>query len=135
VLFNRYWNPDIDLDQQTIVPAPPFSQPAEVSGPLRWIAMLSGQVDCDICGSTGVHNAESALKLLIAGAKTVQVCSVLYQKGIPFLADIIKDLHVWLESHHHSHISEIRSTMVATSPKEMALWGRTQFMKYYSELE
>ena len=135
VLFNRYWSPDIDLDHRRIVPAPPFSQPSEISVPLRWIAMMSDQVECDLCGSTGVHDAESALKLIMAGAKTVQLCSVLYQKGISYLADIIRNMEHWLEQHEYSHVSEIRSTMRAISPKEMAEWGRTQFMKYYSELE
>jgi dihydroorotate dehydrogenase (fumarate) len=135
VLFNRYWSPDIDLEQRTIVPAPPFSQPSEISGPLRWIAMMSDQVDCDLCGSTGVHDARSALKLIAAGAKTVQVCSVLYLKGVSFIAELTRDMNAWLEQHQYSHVSEIRSTMGAVSPKEMAVWGRTQFMKYYSELE
>lgn len=135
VLFNRYWSPDIDIEKQAIIPAQPFSSPSEISLPLRWIAMLSDFVDCDLCGSTGVHDANAAIKLIFAGAKTVQMCSALYQNGISYLNQIVKDMNYWLDQHKYTHIDEIRGKMGSKSQKEMEVLGRAQFMKYYSELE
>lgn len=135
VLFNRYWSPDIDIEKQSIVPAQPFSNPSEIALPLRWIAMLSDSVECDLCGSTGVHDADAAIKLILAGAKTVQVCSALYQNGISYIEEIVQGMDRWLDQHAHTHIDEVRGKMGSKSHKEIEIWGRAQFMKYYSELD
>ena len=135
VLFNRFWSPDIDVDKSTIVPASPFSAPAELSLPLRWIALLSDQVDCDLCGSTGVHDHEAVIKLIMAGAQTVQVSSILYKNGIAHLKTILQGMHDWLDGHQHAHIDEIRGMMSSKSDQETKIWGRAQFIQYYSELE
>ncbi|MBN2103870.1 dihydroorotate dehydrogenase-like protein [bacterium] len=135
VMFNRYWNPDIDIEGQVIVPASSFSSSKELYTPLRWIAMISNRITCDICGSTGVHDSNAAIKLIMAGAQTVQVCSILYQKGISYLSTLIQGVHKWLDDHEYSHIHQIRKIMGQKSQKELDKWGRVQFMKYYSELE
>ena len=84
VMFNRFYEPDIDINKMEIIPASIFSKQDERRYVLRWIAMASAQdIKIDISASTGVHSGEDAIRYLLAGADTVQVCSVLYQKGIP----------------------------------------------------
>jgi len=135
VMFNRYWKPDIDIEKLEITSADPFSLPEELYHSLRWIAMLSYKAGCDICGSTGVHDSKAVIKLIMAGAQTVQVCSILYQKGISHISTIIQGIQKWMEIHGYAHIHEIRGIMSSKSRKEIQKWGRTQFMKYYSELD
>lgn len=135
VMFNRYWNPDIDIDKKAIIPARPFSSPRELSTPLRWIARLSEGVDCDICGNTGVHDSDAALKLMMAGARTVAVCSILYEKGISHLSPLIQGIHDRMKGLGCTRIDEIRGIMGSKYQNERVEWSRTQFMKYYSELE
>lgn len=81
VLFNRFYSPDIDIERFELKASNVFSSPAELAISLRWIAMLSGQVHCDLAASTGIHDGKAVIKQLLAGAKAVQVASVLYKKA------------------------------------------------------
>ena len=81
VLFNRFFSPDIDIENFEIKTSNVFSHPSELAMPLRWIAMLSHQVKCDLAASTGIHDGHAAIKQLLVGAKAVEVASVLYKKG------------------------------------------------------
>ena len=88
VLFNRYFRPDIDINRMALTSAGIYSDPSEISTPLRWIALLSGMVDCDLAGSTGVHDSEGAIKMLLAGAAAVQVVSSLYKGGVTHATEL-----------------------------------------------
>ena len=135
VLFNRYYSPDIDIEKLEVTSGSHFSLPDEASIPLRWIGILADNVSCDISATTGIHTAKDALKLLMVGATTVQVCSTLYKNGIDYLGTLLEDLESWMESHNHSSINEIRGILSSKSKEEQKLFSRTQYMKYYSGLE
>jgi dihydroorotate dehydrogenase (fumarate) len=97
VLFNRYYSPDIDLSNFTVVPGNIFSNPYEYSLPLRWTAVLADRVTCDIAATTGIHDGEAAVKMLLAGARAVQICSVIYQKGSSQIGKILKQMDNFMQ--------------------------------------
>ncbi len=135
VMFNRYYSPDIDIEKLEVTSGSHFSSPDEASIPLRWIGILADNVSCDISATTGIHTAKDALKLLMAGATTIQVCSTLYKNGIDYLGTLLEEMKSWMKSHNHSNINEIRGILSSRSKEEQKLFSRTQYMKYYSGLE
>ena len=133
VLFNRFYEPDIDVKKMEIVPASVFSSANERRYVLRWIAMTSAQdIKIDISASTGVHTGDDAVRYLLAGAKTVQVCSVLYQKGISYLNTLKQELTEWMSENSYNNIDEFRGKLNWRNYEKPAVFERTQFMKYFS---
>jgi dihydroorotate dehydrogenase (fumarate) len=133
VMFNRFYEPDINIDKIDIVPASIFSTESERRLVLRWIAMTSAQdFKIDISASTGVHSGADAIRYLLAGANTVQVCSVLYDKGIPYLKDMNNKIEMWMDKKGFSSISEFRGKLNSRNYKNPVVYERTQFMKYFS---
>jgi dihydroorotate dehydrogenase (fumarate) len=135
VFFNRFYSPDIDIDKFEITTNHLFSSPAEMSQTLRWVAMLSDRVHCDIAASTGVHDGESVIKLLLAGAKAVQVASVLYQKGFGHIDVMLKDIEQWMNKHKFDNTSGFIGRMSIREVKNPAAFERVQFMKDFSSIE
>ncbi len=135
VLFNRFFSPDIDINNFEVKSSNVFSSPADLAQSLRWAAMLSNKVDCDISSSTGVHNGEAAIKLLLAGASTVQVASVLYKKGLKEISIILNDIEEWMNAKDFSNIDDFRGKMSVKTAENPAAWERVQFMKYFSGIE
>lgn len=129
VLFNRFYPFDIDVEKMKITPGPPLSTPSELSNSLRWVSILSGFVTCDIAASTGVHDGQAVIKQLLAGADAVEVCSVLYQKGVDHLANIVSEVEDWMEKHGHTAVSDFRGTMSREMSSNPAAHERVQFMK------
>ncbi|MBN2322139.1 MAG: dihydroorotate dehydrogenase-like protein [Spirochaetes bacterium] len=132
VLFNRYWSPDIDLDEMAVSSGNVYSSPEEITVPLRWIGLISNLVECDISATTGVHDGNGVIKLLLVGATTVQVCSALYLKGIEHIGDIVSRADAWLDAHGYASVKEIRGLLGPKSEEERRVFGRAQFMKYYT---
>ncbi|MCE5304128.1 dihydroorotate dehydrogenase-like protein, partial [bacterium] len=97
VLFNRTYNPDIDLDSMKLVPAKIFSSDWEYILPLRWIALLSGRVNIDLSASTGIHTSDEVIKLILAGAKTTQIVSAIYKYGPMHIEKVINGVTDWME--------------------------------------
>ena len=111
VLFNRTYSPDININTMQITTTNVFSSPQEVAHPMRWIALLSGKSHCDLAGSTGVHDGEAAVKLLLAGASAVQVCSVLYKKKFTVIAEINTFIENWMKQHNFKSIDDFKGKM------------------------
>ncbi|HEY5470677.1 MAG TPA: dihydroorotate dehydrogenase-like protein [Bacteroidales bacterium] len=133
VLFNRFYEPDIDINKMEVVPAAIFSSANERRYVLRSVAMASAQdINIDISASTGVHSGEDVIRYLLAGADTVQVCSVLYQKGMPFLKTMNKELTDWMTKHNFKNINDFRGKLNWKNYEKPAIFERTQFMKYFS---
>ena len=133
VLFNRFYEPDIDINKMEIVPASIFSNEGERRNVLRWIAMASAQdIKIDISASTGVRNGEDIVRYLLAGANTVQVCSVLYEKGIPFLKTMNQQIQAWMSANNFKNIDEFRGKLNWHNYEKPAVFERSQFMKYFS---
>jgi dihydroorotate dehydrogenase (fumarate) len=136
VMFNRFYEPDIDTDKMSIVPAPIFSTNQDMRYVLRWIAMASAQdIKIDISASTGVHSGNDAVKYLLAGASSVQVCSVLYEKGISYLSSMNQQIEEWMSAKGYKSISEFRGKLNLHNYNKPAVFERTQFMKYFSSTD
>jgi dihydroorotate dehydrogenase (fumarate) len=133
VLFNRYFSLDIDIDREEIISAGVYSNPQDIIMPLRWISILSGKVDCELIGSTGVHSAESAIKMLLAGADSVQVVSSIYKNGPQYIQTINKGIAEWMKQKGYAKISDFRGNLSQTSADKPELFERVQFMRYFSD--
>jgi len=132
VLFNRYYRPDIDINKMELTSAGVLSEPGEISTPLRWIALLSGMVECDLAGSTGVHESEGAIKMLLAGAAAVQVVSSLLKGGPKHATEIISGIETWMEKNSFSSLDDFRGRLSFKLDDDHSAFERIQFMKYYS---
>ncbi len=133
VMFNRFYEPDIDLDRIDIIPAPVFSKEEEMRYVLRWIGMASAQdIKIDISASTGVHSGKDAIKYLLAGANSVQVCSVLYKNGMNFLQTMNRQIEEWMETKGFGSVSDFRGRLNYRNYTKPVVYERTQFMKYFA---
>lgn len=135
-LFNRFYEPDINLEKMDFVSSEVFSTSNDLRHTLRWIGIVTDKVEhVDISGSTGVHSAEAAMKLMLAGATTVQVCSVLYKNGIDHLKTMIDDFNKLAEKYNFNTIEDIKGKMNYGNIKNSAIYERAQFMKYFSSID
>ncbi len=135
VLFNRFYSPDFNIDTLEVTPSNVLSYPGEISMPLRWISMLSGRLNCDLSASTGVADGKAVVKLLLAGADTVQVASALYRHGIGFVGIMHNELREWMEQHGFETITDFKGKLSQTSYADPGVFERVQFMKYFSDKE
>ncbi|MCM8776067.1 MAG: dihydroorotate dehydrogenase-like protein, partial [Candidatus Omnitrophica bacterium] len=106
VLFNRFYQPDIDLDSLEVRADLILSTPHSLRLPLRWIAILYGRIRADLAATRGIHSAEDAVKMLMVGAKVTMLCTILLQQGIPYLAKIRQDLVRWMEEHEYESVRQ-----------------------------
>jgi len=132
VLFNRFYTPDIDLDTEKIISSNIYSVPEENGNTLRWISMLSGKVKCDLAASTGVHDGDSFIKNILAGANAVQIASVLYEKDLSYIKTMLSRLEEWMISKKYESVSQITGKLSAKNISNPMMYERAQFMKYFS---
>lgn len=133
VMFNRFYEPDFDINTMEVVPASVLSNPVEQRYVLRWVGMVSAQdIKIDISASTGVYTGEDAIKYLLAGATTVQVCSSLYRRGFKVISEINEAMHKWMEDKEFMTIDDFRGRLNYRNIDNPALFERSQFMKHYS---
>ena len=135
VLFNRFFSPDIDIDNFKVTATNVFSHPEELATSLRWVAMLSSRLHCDLAASTGVHDGASVIKQLLAGAQAVQIASVLYKKGFEQIGMMLKDLEDWMDKHSFENVSDFVGKMNIKDAENPAAYERVQFMKHFSGIE
>lgn len=130
VLFNRFYTPDISLKTLKITPAQPFSSKTEYLKELRWIAILSSKLhNISLSASTGVYDPSSAIKLLLAGASTVQLCSVLYKQGPFVIQDFNEELKEFMRSKGFKKISDFAGMLNYSNIPDPAAFERVQFLK------
>lgn len=135
-LFNRFYEPDIDIDNLKLTASEIFSHPIESHRVVRWLALLSDKVKgLDISASTGVHDGKTAIKYLLAGAATVQLCSVVYKKGADIIPQIIAEIEQWMEEKKFDSIASFRGIMSYKSIPDPTMYERAQFVKYFARLE
>ncbi len=135
VFFNRFYQFDIDLEQMKLSAAGPFSSESEMRLPLKWIAQLHGKLECDLAASTGIHSAESVVKQILAGAQTVQLCSVLYSKGVDYLKEILEGLETWMETKGYGSLDQMRGKLGQVESKNPELYERLQYIKVLVGIE
>lgn len=130
VLFNRFFTPDISLKNLKITPANPFSSKSEYLKELRWIAILSSMLrKFDLSASTGVYDPSAAIKLILAGAKTVQLCSVLYKQGVFAFADFNDELKEFMKSKGFESLADFRGMLNYSNISNPSMFERVQFLK------
>ena len=129
VLFNRFYQPDIDLDRLEVVPNLVLSNPAELRLVLRWIAILHGKVDCGLAATTGVHGAEEAAKLILAGADVVMMASALLRHGPERLRETIDGLRSWLTSHEYTSLGQAKGSLSQKSVPDPSSYERANYMR------
>jgi dihydroorotate dehydrogenase (fumarate) len=129
VLFNRFYQLDIDTAKLEITKGYRFSTPEEMNVTLRWIALLAGRTSCDLAASTGIHDGAGAVKQLLAGARVVQLCSTLYINGMNRIGEMLKEIESWMEEHGYSSLDEIRGKLSQTESDRPELYERLQYIK------
>jgi dihydroorotate dehydrogenase (fumarate) len=135
VLFNRFFNPDFNLDDMTIVPTNVLSTPNDLAMPLKWIAIMHGRVDCDLAASTGVHDGDAVVKQLLAGASAVQVASTLYRNGLEIVSELNSGLADWMKNKGYATIDEFRGSLSQKSVQNPAAYDRVQFVKNFRRMK
>jgi dihydroorotate dehydrogenase (fumarate) len=131
-IFNRFYNPDIDIQSETIVVADVLSTPHDYLLPLKWTGILSGQIKIDLSATSGIHTAETALKFLLSGASAVQVASVIYHEGPSAITRMNQGISDWMDQKGYKSIVEFQGSLSLAATSAQA-WERTQFMKYFGE--
>ena len=134
VLFNRFYNPDVDLENEKIKPSRIFSVPEENSMCIRWIGLLSDKINCDMAASTGIDDGYAVLKNILVGAKAVQVASALYQNKLDHIDQMLKEMESWMQKKGYHSVKELIGKL-NYSKHNVELYERAQFMKYYSSYE
>ena len=132
VLFNKFFLPDFDIHNFRVLPAHLYSTPEDISISLRWIAIMSQRVKCDLAASTGVHSGKAVIKELLAGADAVQFASVLYKHGIDYITEMLKEVEEWMDEMGYETVDEFRGKLSQAQSINPAVYERTQFMKHYS---
>ncbi|MBU1106001.1 MAG: dihydroorotate dehydrogenase-like protein [Candidatus Riflebacteria bacterium] len=130
-MFNRFANPDIDIEKEKLVEAQPFSNDSEHLLPLRWVGILSPRLGCPIAASTGIYTGEQVIKMLLAGANAVQMASVFYKKGPAHLTVIIKDLEHWMQKKGYESIEDFRGRLSLTKAADPSMYSRAQYLSSF----
>ncbi len=133
VLFNRMYEPDINIKDMSLTSAEVFSSPSDLRNTLRWVSLVSDrQKDIEISASTGIHDSSAAIKVLLAGAQTVQLCSTLYKNGVDYIGTILSEMETWMDEKGFDSIEDYRGKLNYRSHKNPRMWERSQFMRYFS---
>lgn len=129
VLFNRFFQPDIDLDTMEAHSRLHFSTPAELAAPLRWIALLHGRVKMSLAATGGIHDSAGLLKALSAGADVGQIASTLYERGVGQIGGILNGVRSWLESHEYRSVDQLKGSMSRENCPDPSAFQRGNYMK------
>jgi dihydroorotate dehydrogenase (fumarate) len=132
VLFNRFYQPDYDLEQLEVVPNLILSTSHELLLRLHWIAILYGTVHCDLALTGGVHNAGDVVKSMMAGAKVAMMTSALLKRGVGYLDTLITELLLWMADHEYDSIRQMQGSMSRNAVPQPAAFERTNYMKVLS---
>lgn len=129
VLFNRFYQPDINLETLEVEHSILLSTPQARRLPLRWIAVLYGRIKADMAATSGIHNAQDVLKLLMAGANATMVCSVVYKQGIEYIRTIERELGRWMEEHEYESVKQLQGSLSQKNCPDPSAFERAQYMR------
>ncbi|HEX5625278.1 MAG TPA: dihydroorotate dehydrogenase-like protein [Saprospiraceae bacterium] len=129
VLFNRFYQPDFDIDELKVLPNLEFSHPSEIRLPLLWIAILYGRIPVSLAATTGVHGAKELIKYLLAGADAAMCASALYRHGIPWIADMIDDLKLYMDTMGFSSIDAFKGSMSQQHISDPTAYERSNYIQ------
>jgi dihydroorotate dehydrogenase (fumarate) len=129
VLFNRFYQPDINLDELEVQANLHLSTPQDMRLPLRWMAILYGRIKADLAATSGIHSAADALKMLMVGADVTMLCSVLFSKGLGIIRQIETDMSNWLSDHDYQSVRQLQGSMSQKYCADPATFERAQYMR------
>jgi dihydroorotate dehydrogenase (fumarate) len=129
VLFNRFYQPDLDLETFQVAPRLVLSNSNELRLPLRWVAILYGRLLADLAITTGVHTSEDVLKGLMAGAKVTMMASELLQNGLHRIKEILSEIETWMDEHEYASVAQMIGSMSQQHCAEPAAFERANYMK------
>ncbi len=129
VLFNRFYQPDINLEELEVQANVILSTPHALRLPLRWIAILYGRLKADLAATSGIHTAEDVLKVIMAGADVTMMCSALLKNGPQHVATVLSDIRTWMLEHEYVSISQMKGSMSQKSVADPAAFERANYMK------
>jgi dihydroorotate dehydrogenase (fumarate) len=129
VLFNRFYQPDINLDELEVQANIHLSTPQEMRLPLRWIAILYGRVKADMAATSGIHSAADVLKMLMVGADVTMLCSILYKKGLDVIGRIETEMGDWLVEHDYQSVRQLQGSMSQKYCADPTAFERALYMR------
>lgn len=129
VIFNRFYQPNLDIENLEVVPDLDLSSPHELRLRLRWAAILFGRIQADLAITGGVHAAEDVVKAMMSGAKAAMMTSAILQRGIGHFAHVLEQLGVWLEEHEYESIEQMQGSMSQRSVAEPAAFERANYLR------
>lgn len=129
VLFNRFYQPDIDLETLEVVPGVVLSTPMAMRLPLRWIAILHGKVKASLAATSGIHTAQDVIKMLMAGADVTMMCSALLKHGPQHVTTVLSEVRQWMLEHEYVSVSQMKGSMSQKSVADPAAFERANYMK------
>jgi dihydroorotate dehydrogenase (fumarate) len=131
VLFNRFYNPDFDIESLEFTSGAVLSNPSDLYLSLRWIGILAGKSGCSLAASTGVHEGSALIKQLLAGADAVEIASTVYKNGNDQIQLILEELENWMNRKEYKSINQFRGLLSQSKIGNPAAYERVQFMKYF----
>jgi dihydroorotate dehydrogenase (fumarate) len=129
VLFNRFYQPDIDLEKMEVTPNLTLSTPADMRLPLHWIGILYGKIRANLAATSGIYQAQDVIKLVMVGADVTMLCSALMRYGITHIQRVEMDLASWLEQHHHTSLRELKGIMSQQNCPDPSAFERAQYVR------
>jgi dihydroorotate dehydrogenase (fumarate) len=128
VLFNRFYQPDIDLEELEVRPRVLLSTPQAMRLPLTWIGILYGRIRADMAATSGVHAAEDVIKLLMVGANVTMLCSALLQRGVDHIRTVERGVRDWMEAHEYSSVRQMRGSMSQQNVADASAFERAHYI-------
>lgn len=133
VMFNRFYEPDINLETLELTSSEVFSSPADIRRSLRWVGMVSSKITkLDIAASTGIHDGNAVIKQILAGAKVAQLCSTLYLNGAGVIPNMISEISEFMKKWNFKKLDDFRGRLSYKNIPDPMVYERSQFMKYFS---
>ena len=129
VLFNRFYQPDIDVEKMEVTPNLTLSVPTDMRLALHWIGILFGRVRCNLAATSGIYQATDAIKMIMAGADVTMLCSALMRHGIPHIQRIEMEMVAWLEKHGYNSLGEIKGVMSHKNASDPSAFERAQYVR------
>ena len=129
VFFNRFYQPDLDVEALEVQPSVLLSTPQALRLPLRWIAMLHGKIEADLAATSGIHTSRDVLKMLMAGANVTELCSVLLARGIDHIQVIETGLREWMQEHWYDSVTQLQGSMSQMKCPDPSAFERAQYMR------
>jgi dihydroorotate dehydrogenase (fumarate) len=129
VLFNRFYQPDIDLEALEVKPNVVLSTTNAMRLPLRWIAILHGRIKMSLAATSGIHTAQDIIKMLMAGADVTMLCSALLKNGPGYISQVLADLDQWMLEHEYISVKQMKGSMSQKAVADPAAFERANYVK------